>query len=164
MSISSTNSIHDDVSIRTENGEEQFVQLVNWQNAGIRQGHHIQILSFNINNRKQFPIYNAVINNRSLNKVLYDERLMAYIVDPVTYLKTFQSIFKILNPAVAIICIIAIVICIISIILIPVAALIIYIISKKHLAKFPSVVAKEVKPKLKPFLLLPITQTNAINQ
>lgn len=159
VTISSTNSVHDDVYIRTESGEEQFVQLINWQNAGIRQGHHIQLLSFNvnINNRKQFPIYNAVINNRSLNKVIYDERLMGYLVDPVTYLKTFQAMYKTLNPTVAMICAIAIVICVISIILIPVAGLIIYIISKKYLAKFPSVVAKEVKPKLNPLLLPPIT-------
>lgn len=160
ISISSTNSVHDDVYIRTESGEEQFVQLINWQNAGIRQGHHIQLLSFNvnINNRKQFPIYNAVVNNRSLNKVIYDERLMGYMIDPITYLKTFQAMFQTLNPTIAIICGIAIVICVISIILIPVAALIIYVISKKYLAKFPLVVAAQVKPKLQPLLLSPVTQ------
>lgn len=159
IAISSTNSVHDDVYIRTQSGEEQFVQLINWQNAGIRQGHHIQLLSFNvnINNRKQFPIYNAVINNQSLNQVIYDERLMGYLIDPITYLKTVQAMFKTLNPTVAIICGIAIIICVVSVILIPIAALIIYVISKNYLAKFPSVVATEVKPKLQDLLLPAIT-------
>lgn len=158
ISISSTNSVHDDVYIKTATGEEQFVQLVNWQNAGIRQGHFIQILSFdvNVNNRKQFPIYHAVVNNRSLNKIIYDERLMAYMVDPLTYLKTFYGLYKTLNPTIAIICGIAIAVCLISVILIPVALLIVYVLFKKYVAKFPSVVASEVKPKLKDILLPPI--------
>lgn len=163
ISVSSTNSVHDDVYILTETGEEVFVQLINWERAGIRKGHQIQLLSFNVNvnNRKQFPIYNAVVNNRSLNRLLYDERLMGYMVDPVTYVKTFVSMFKTLNPTVAIICIVAIIFCLISVILIPLAVLIVYVISKKFLTKFPAVVAKEVKPKLNQILLPPVSKATA---
>ena len=37
VAVSSTTSVHDDVYIATETGEEIFLQLVNWENAGIRK-------------------------------------------------------------------------------------------------------------------------------
>ena len=48
VNITSTNSVYDDVYILTESGEELFIQLVNWENAGIRQGHYIQAIWLNI--------------------------------------------------------------------------------------------------------------------
>lgn len=49
ISVTSTNSVHDDVYILTESGEEVFIQLVNWENAGIRKGHYIQAIWLKVN-------------------------------------------------------------------------------------------------------------------
>ena len=92
VNITSTNSVYDDVYILTESGEELFIQLVNWENAGIRQGHYIQAIWLNItgvNPPKATPY--LVINNRSLGKIIYNYQGLGDAVRPTKFLEAFTA-------------------------------------------------------------------------
>lgn len=96
VSVTSSTSVHDDVYLLTDTGEEVFLQLVNWENAGIRKGHHIQVIWLDnlVNNQTKIPTPYAIVNNRSLNKVLYDNEGLAEGLKATTQLKALIAAFK----------------------------------------------------------------------
>lgn len=96
VSITSSTSVHDDVYLLTETGEEVFLQLVNWENAGIRKGHQIQVIWLDnlVNNQTKLPTPYAIVNNRSLNKVLYDNDSLSEGIKATSTLKANIAAFK----------------------------------------------------------------------
>lgn len=156
VSIQSSNSVHDDVYILTETGEEVFVPLINWQNAGIRQGHYIQLIQLYIPGSKSVHRSSpyALINNRSLNRVLYHEQLLKDATNPLQTMATLKAIGReIGNPLLTTIGVILIVIFTLTVILIPFALGIFALMVKKLNAKADGIVNREIKPNLNQFLL-----------
>lgn len=160
ISVSSTNSVHDDVYILTDTGEEIFFQLVNWEAAGIRKGHHIQAiwLRVTIEDKGSFSTPYVIVNNRSLGKVLYNEAKLLDVVKPSTKMKTLSTAFNFLSPIAKGIAILFAIICIVTILLIPLIGIGYVVLINKLLAKLPVLVNSEVKPKLNALLLPPISR------
>lgn len=162
VNITSTNSVYDDVYILTESGEELFIQLVNWENAGIRQGHYIQAIWLNItgvNPPKATPY--LVINNRSLGKIIYNYQGLGDAIRPTKFLEAFTAYRYISTTPEKIFVLIALFIGFITIILLP----LVVIVAKgcrNHLEKkLPQIAERELIPKLQPFLLSTMTKKSA---
>lgn len=154
VNITSSTSVHDDVYILTESGEEVFVQLVNWENAGIRQGHHIQLIWLNITSyNPPKPTPYVIVNNRSLNKVLYNYEALGNVVRPTKFSKVFTAYGQILSTTAKIVCCVLIFIGIITIILAPLVVVVAKTCSHYLNKKLPDVAQREVTPKLQSFLL-----------
>lgn len=161
VAVSSTTSVHDDVYIITETGEEIFLQLVNWENAGIRKGHHIQVmwLRVTIDNKGSFSTPYVVVNNRSLNKVLYDDFKLQDVVKPSSKGKTAITAFNILSPIAKAGTVILAIVFFFSIFLIPaIAGLYVWLV-KNLLSKLPALVNRSVKPQLQALLLPPVNKS-----
>lgn len=167
ISVKSTNSVHDDVYILTETGEEVFLQLVNWENAGIRKGHFIEAIWLKVDNGiSTFSTPYVVINNRSLNKVLYDNNQLLELVKPTDIKQSFVTFISILSPMAKIVCGIILAACILMlistplmiIVLLPVLAGLLAFIAKNAIKQLAPLMEKEVKPRLHPLLLPPITK------
>ena len=157
ISVTSSNSVHDDVHLLTDSGEEVFLQLVNWENAGIRQGHMIQAIWLQVKNPKSsFATSYVVVNNRSLNRVLYNDNQLATVVKPSSFAKVFTAYGNILGPITKIVLPIIVFFCLITIILAPVVGVIAVGLTNFLKTKLPGIANSEVKPKLQPFLLPPV--------
>lgn len=88
INVQSSNSVHDDVFIVDDSGTEHHLTLVNWENTGIRKGHHIQVLSvhnFSLDGYSQI-VENlndyVIVNNKSLNKLFYNNSLIKSLAGP----------------------------------------------------------------------------------
>lgn len=162
ISVHSTNSVHDDVYILTEAGEEVFIQLVNWEKAGIRKGHTIQVIWLDItadNNPKAgFATPYVVVNNRSLNTILYDDKNLMDTVKPTTKLTSIKTAFGVLSPTSKVMYSIAFIFCLVTVVLIPVAFAIFPYVIYSLLSKLPAFTNRELKPKLQPLLLPPVAR------
>lgn len=154
ISVSSTNSVHDDVYILTESGEEVFIQLVNWENAGIRKGHHIQALWLKgtVDNKKPFSSPYLAVNNRSLNKVLYNEAGIYTLLSSSSIIKTILVAFMKANIFMKIWVGISIFLAT-TIILSPILGITVMFMVKGLEYKLPVLANQEIKPKLNEFLL-----------
>lgn len=100
-----------------------------------------------------------MINNRSLNKVLYNNAKLADTVKPSKMSKAFVTMFTILSPIAKIVYIMAIIFCFITILLIPVVGGIIAYMMKNLHNKLPALVESQVTPQLNHFLLPPISKS-----
>lgn len=162
ISVHSTNSVHDDVYILTEAGEEVFIQLVNWEKAGIRKGHTIQVIWLDItadnNPNAGFATPYVVVNNRSLNTVLYNDRNLMDTVKPTTKTMTIKTAFMLLSTPAKIIFGIICAFCVMTVVLIPVVSVIYMYVMYRLLGKLPAFTNRELKPKLQPFLLPPVAR------
>lgn len=96
VSVSSSTSVHDDVYLLTETGEEVFIQLVNWENAGIRKGHQIQViwLNYSFSNGKKYATPYVIVNNRNLNKILYNNDKLSLGFQATSTIKVIIAAFK----------------------------------------------------------------------
>ena len=94
VSVSSTNTVHDDIYLLTDSGEEVFIQLVNWEHAGIRKGHHVQAiwLKVNINDKKNFSTSYALVNNRDLKKVHYNDDVLTQCISVSSFFKAISQL------------------------------------------------------------------------
>lgn len=155
ISVSSTNSVHDDIYILTDTGEEVFIQLVNWEHAGIRKGHNIQVmwLRANINDKRTVSTAYAVVNNRNLNKVLFNDKIMKECTDASGFfalVNHFTGVEKIVIG-------LTLVLSIMTIILFPVFLFfIIRYLDKKYSKIWADVINEQMKPQLRELLLPPI--------
>lgn len=154
IKITSSNSVHDDVHLITEAGEEIFLQLVNWENAGIREGHTIQAIWLNITSSKPAKATPyLVINNRSLGKVLYNQQGLSNAVRPTSFTKSLTAYKNILSTPAKIGLPIFILFCLITIILTPLV--VVTAVGMRHFLekKLPEVAQRDLVPKINNFVL-----------